>query len=198
MRLVSLALLLLASPAAAQSFDCAKASTSAEELVCSDARLGALDERIAETYGKALEVARGLDAGAQEAEDMLKATERGWIGGRDECWKTENVPACVEQSYLRREAELVTQFMLQEPTATTFWACDGNPANEVVTMFFDTELPSLRFERGDSIDTGTLVPAASGSRYMGSFGREIWIKGEEAQYREPDPDGSEMTCVVQN
>jgi len=180
---------LLALPAAGQSFDCAKAESSAEKLVCSDPALGALDERVAARYAEALEAAGG-DA------DDLRAFQRGWIGGRDECWKTENVAECVEQSYLRREAELVARWMLEEPTNTVFWACEGNPANEVVTMFFDTPLPSLRFERGDSIDVGTQVRSGSGARYAGSFGREIWIKGEEAMYREPDPDGSELTCVV--
>ncbi|WP_244868037.1 MliC family protein [Vannielia litorea] len=198
MRLALAFVLCLTAPATAQSFDCAKAESSAEKLVCSDARLGALDDRVAARYAAALSAAESLDAGAEDAVAELKAVQRGWIGGRDECWKTENVAACVEQSYLRREAELVATWMLEQPTNTAVWACDGNPANEVVTMFFDTELPSLRFERGDSIDVGTLTPAASGSRYMGSFGREIWIKGEEASYREPDPEGTEMSCILQN
>jgi membrane-bound inhibitor of C-type lysozyme len=77
-----------------------------------------------------------------------------------------------------------------------FWSCDGNPANEVVTYFFDTELPSVRFERGDRVDAGSLVETASGSRYEGSFGRSIWIKGEEATYREPDPEGTIYTCSL--
>lgn len=61
---------------------------------------------------------------------------------------------------------------------------------------FDTELPSVRFERGDEIDTGALTRTASGARYIGSFGREIWIKGEEATYRDPDPDGVSYRCVL--
>ncbi|MFD0981387.1 lysozyme inhibitor LprI family protein [Tropicimonas aquimaris] len=180
------------------SFDCSKAETSAEELVCSDSALAALDRRVAERYAAALEAARGLGAGAAEAEADLKAYQRGWIGGRDECWKASDgdVRACVEASYLRREAELVTQWMLEPPRSTAFWTCGGNPANEVVTMFFDTELPSLRFERSDSIDTGTLERTGSGARYAGSFGREIWIKGEAATYREPDPDGTSYDCEL--
>ncbi len=87
--------------------------------------------------------------------------------------------------------------MLDAPTATTFWTCGGNPANEVVTMFFDTPLPAVRFERGDSIDTGTLSPTGSGARYDGSFGRYIWIKGDQADYRDPDPDGRTYACVAQ-
>jgi len=85
--------------------------------------------------------------------------------------------------------------MLEEPTGVSAWACGGNPANEVVTFFFDTTRPSVRFERGDTIDTGSLVRTASGSKYEGSFGRSIWIKGKAATYREPDPDGTTYECT---
>ena len=197
----TLALSLAALPALAQdgpSFDCAKAGSSVEELICANADLARLDRLVADRYAAALTAIRALDAGAKEAEDTLRAYQRGWIGGRDDCWKSDDLRVCVEEAYLRREGELVAEWSLQEPTATAFWACDGNPANEVATLFFDTERPSVRFERGDTIDTGSLVRTASGSKYEGSFGRSIWIKGDEAIYREADPDGSEMTCVKAN
>ena len=178
------------------SFDCRKAASSAEKLVCEDADLARLDRLVADRYAAALDVVRGLDSGASEAEDQLRALQRGWIKGRDECWKASDLRDCVESAYLRREGRLVAQWLLEEPTGTAFWACDGNPANEVVTYFFDTELPSVRFERGDTVDTGSLVPTASGSKYEGSFGRSIWIKGEEAIYREPDPEGTTYECRV--
>lgn len=191
--------IVLAFPALAQegpSFDCSKAESSAEELICADPDLAALDRRVAERYAAALNAVRGLDSGAEEAEGALRAYQRGWIKGRDECWKADDLRDCVEFSYLRREGELVAEWLLEEPTGIAFWTCDGNPANEVVTYFFDTELPSVRFERGDTIDTGSLAPTGSGSRYEGSFGRSIWIKGEEATYREPDPDGASYDCVL--
>lgn len=178
------------------SFDCARAESAAEKLVCSDAELAALDRLVAGRYAAALEVARGLDAGAEAAVADLRAYQRGWIGGRDECWKAEDLRACVLFQYRFREAELVTRWMLEEPFSTAFWSCGGNPSNEVVTMFYDTTtVPAVRFERGDSIDTGILSPTASGARYDGSFGRWIWIKGDEATYRDPDPDGTEYRCV---
>ena len=197
----TLALSLAALPALAQdgpSFDCAKAGSSVEELICADADLARLDRLVADRYAAALTAVRALDAGAEEGEDTLRAYQRGWIGGRDDCWKSDDLRACVEETYLRREGHFVAEWLLQEPTATAFWACDGNPANEVATLFFDTERPSVRFERGDTIDTGSLVRTASGSKYEGSFGRSIWIKGDEAIYREADPDGSEMTCAKVN
>lgn len=192
-------LVLLALPAVAEegpSFDCAKATSSAETLVCEDADLSALDRLVAARYSAALSAAESLGAGAQQAVDDLRAYQRGWIKGRDDCWKSDDLRACVEAAYLEREGELVAQWLLDEPTGTAFWTCDGNPANEVVTMFFDTTLPSLRFERGDTIDTGSLTPTDAGARYDGSFGRFIWIDGDAATYREADPDGTEYSCVL--
>jgi uncharacterized protein YecT (DUF1311 family)/membrane-bound inhibitor of C-type lysozyme len=201
MRLVHslIAILGISAPALAQdgpSFDCANAGSEAETLICSDADLARLDRRLADRFGAALSVVQGLDAGAADAEAELRATQRGWISGRDDCWKSEDLRACVSDAYLRREGELVATWRLEEPTETVFWTCGGTPANEVVTLFFDTELPSVRFERGDTIDAGTLSRTASGARYDGSFGRFIWMKGDEATYREPDPDGTEYTCTV--
>ncbi len=198
-RIWTLLALLVATPALGQespSFDCAKAESSAEDLICADSDLAALDRRVAERFAAALETARGLDVGARAAEDELRAFQRGWIKGRDECWKADDLHDCVAFAYLRREGELVAEWLLQNPTAIAFWTCGGYPANEVVTYFFDTGLPSLRFERGDSIDTGVLVPTGSGSKYEASFGRSIWIKGEQATYREPDPDGTTYDCFL--
>jgi membrane-bound inhibitor of C-type lysozyme len=87
--------------------------------------------------------------------------------------------------------------MLEEPSSVAFWACNENAANEVVTYFYDTELPSVRIERGDTVDAGSLVRTASGARYEASFGRSIWIKGEAATYREADPDGTSYECQRQ-
>jgi uncharacterized protein YecT (DUF1311 family) len=186
----------LAGPAVAQdgpSFDCAKAESSAEKLVCSDAALTILDRRLADRYAAALKVAGGLDAGAAEAEGELKAYQRGWVKGRDECWKEADVRACVQQTYLRREGELVASWLLEPAQATARWMCDGNPANEIVTTFFATELPSVRIEYGDSVDTGSLTPAASGARYEASFGRWFWEKGDTAMATMSE--GTEMSCV---
>ena len=180
----------------APSFDCSKASTSAEELICTDEALARLDRLVAERFDAALDVVRGLESGSASAEDDLRAYQRGWIAGRDDCWKAQDLAACVKDSYLRRDGELVATWLLETPIGIAYWSCNGDPANEVVTYFFATERPSVRFERGDSIDAGALVPTGSGSRYEGSFGRSIWIKGEEATYREPDPDGASYQCVL--
>lgn len=197
--LLLLGSLFVAGTAAAQqapSFNCDNAQSSAEELVCSNPKLAQLDRQVDTRFKEALEVVRKLDAGAQEAEKELRAYQRGWIGGRDECWKSDDLESCVRLSYRQRHAELVARYLLEDATAIATWQCGDTPANELVTFFFDTELPSVRIERGDSISVGYISRTASGSRYDADFGRFIWIKGDEAQYREPDPDGTEYSCVA--
>lgn len=194
----------VASPAPAQaplseqrgpSFECSEAESEAEKLVCSDPDLAALDWRLAERFEAAVKAVEGFGGDVEAAEAELRATQRGWVSGRDDCWKADDPHACVRDAYLRREGELVALYLLEAPASTVTWTCDGNPANELTTYFFDTEQPSVRIERGDTVDAGVLVPAASGSRYEASFGREIWVKGDEATYRDADPDGTTRTCV---
>lgn len=191
--------LCLAQPVLAQegpSFACTSPNGTAETLICTDPELARLDRVLAVRFAAAIDAVQTMDAGSKEAEDALRAHQRGWIKGRDECWKAADPRDCIRDVYLMREGQLVAEWMLEEPTGTAFWTCGDNPSNEVVTMFFDTPLPSVRFERGDSIDTGSLTVTASGARYIGSFGREIWIKGDEASYREPDPAGTQYDCVL--
>lgn len=174
------------------SFDCAKAESNAEELVCADDKLAAFDRRMAERFEAAMQATGSIEVGAQEAQNNLKAMQRGWIKGRDDCWKADDLRDCVMSAYLLRENELVTQWLLQDPASVASYFCSGNRANEITIMFFDTELPSVRLERGDSIDTGSLTRTASGARYNASFGRYIWIKGDEATL--VWTEGTELSC----
>lgn len=54
-------LALVSSPAAAQSFDCRKATTAIEKMICADADLSALDEQMARAFTDAR---KGVDASA--------------------------------------------------------------------------------------------------------------------------------------
>lgn len=197
LRYFLLGFLAFAAPALAQngpSFDCAAAESTAEKLICQDGELAALDQLVADRYKAAIASIRGSDSGGEAAEDALHAYQRGWIGGRDECWKTDDPRDCVAWNYKRREGQLVAQYRLEPPSSTVSWYCGDSPANTVDTQFFDTVLPSVRIERGDQVTTGSLTPTASGARYDADFGQFIWIKGDEAHYREADPDGQDFSC----
>lgn len=150
------------------AFDCAKAESSAEKLVCEDAGLAALDRRLAERFAAAVAIAEGLDVDAEEVTNTLRAMQRGWISGRDECWKEPDLRVCVETEYLQREAELVAEFMLESPSETVELTCGPRA---LTAMTFPNALPGLRVEEGDSIYIGAqLEPDTPGTFYMRSAG----------------------------
>ena len=170
----------LAAPAAGwagdtgPSFDCTKTEAgSIEAMVCADAELAALDRQLAAVYGEAS--ARAVN----EHPPVLKAEQRGWIKGRDDCWKSEDVRGCVEEAYRLRTAELQARYRLVDFNGPVFYACDGDPRNEVIATFFETDPPTLIAERGDGVSLMYLQPAASGSKYQGR-NEMLWVKGSEA------------------
>lgn len=187
--LLAVALSVPAMAAEKPSFDCGKVQAgSIEELVCQDAGLTKLDQQLAEVYSQAADKAKN------EQPPMLKAMQRGWVKGRNECWKSEDKRACVELSYQTRIAELQAQYRLVEMTGPIFYACDGNPANEVVVSYFKTEPATLIAERGDQTSLMFVQPSGSGAKYQGR-NESLWEHHGEAKivwgYEAP-----EMTCVV--
>ena len=144
------------------SFDCAKVvAGSIEELVCKEPALSALDRKLAGVYAAAS--AKAVD----EKPPVLAAEQRGWVKGRDECWKSDDRTRCVEQEYERRIAELQAKYRLVPGTGPVAYGCDGNPANEVVVTFFPTDPPTLIAERGDGVSLMYLQRSGSGARYAG-------------------------------
>jgi len=82
------------------SFDCAKASHEVEELICKDAELASLDRSLADLYGVVLK-----NSSASE-QKTLKAEQRGWVKGRNDCWKSSDQRGCVKREYETRINEL--------------------------------------------------------------------------------------------
>lgn len=59
-------------------------------MVCKDRALSALDRKLADAYAQATKQA------VNEHPPVLKTEQRGWIEGRDDCWKSEDKRGCVE------------------------------------------------------------------------------------------------------
>ena len=186
-----LSLLAGAAHGAGPSFDCGKVEAgSIEALVCQDPALAAADLKLAEVYEAALAKA------GNEQPPTLKAEQRGWIKGRDECWKADDKPACVADAYRLRTAELQSRYRLLEPTGTATYACDDAPGSEVTASFFPTDPPTAIAERGDEVSFMVEQPAASGARYQGR-NESLWEHQGEATitwgYGAP-----ELRCRVQS
>jgi uncharacterized protein len=96
--LIPLLLGCTALPALGASFDCAKAATWIEQVLCEDQALGSLDERLAAAFRRAREAAQGDTA----VSERLRSEQRAWLAERDGCKTT----TCLNRLYERRIAEL--------------------------------------------------------------------------------------------
>lgn len=179
---------------AGPAFDCSKAEHDIEQLICQDEELGTKDRKMAEVFEQSIEAMEKVDVGGPEAIKELKATQRGWIKGRNECWKAEDRRACTIENYDRRTAYLQARYFLVDGGDPVFYTCNGNPADEIVATFIPSIPPSVRLERGDSLEIGVLSKSGSGSKYDGDFGVYFWTKGDEAQVAWPQ--GNEFICIV--
>lgn len=196
--LLAAALLLgaaVTSSAAAEgpAFDCAKASGEIEMLICQDADLAVLDRELAEVYAASLQTLKGV-ADEKEAVKSLKAYQRGWIKGRNDCWKAEDKRRCAEGLYRMRIAELQARYALVDGRDPVFYVCNGNPADEIVATFYPTDPQAVRLERGDSQVIALQTRAASGARYEADFGILFWEKGGVAQVEWPQ--ATKFTCTA--
>jgi uncharacterized protein len=86
--------------ATSPSFDCAKATHEVEMLICKDAGLADLDRSLSSLYATVL---KHTPASQQKG---LKAEQRGWVKGRDDCWKSDDMRGCVASEYRSRIDEL--------------------------------------------------------------------------------------------
>src|SRR5687767_9442608 len=97
-------------PTGAASFDCAKARTSTEKLVCSDATLSRLDEQLDDAYRSAQR--------RVELRTALRDEQRKWLSTRrDVCADA----TCLRAAYLAR-----IEALLDEAT--------GNPTTETLEL----------------------------------------------------------------
>lgn len=78
----------------AASFDCAKATSKVEKMICSDKELSKLDDQLAQTY-KAEQM-------KTSSADQLKVNQFNWIKTRNQCTDT----SCIKTAYVHQLASL--------------------------------------------------------------------------------------------
>lgn len=185
-----LAIAATAVPAGAQtlrpgpSFDCAKASGEVEQLICRDAKLAAVDRKMAKVYAAAM---KRFPANVAAKE---RAVQRGWIKGRNECWKADDVRRCVVEQYRTRIVELqIRSGQLMAPTPVGYQCADpGKPF--FATFYRETDPPSAVLAYGNDQVIAFLTPSASGAKYVAT-NMQFWEHHGEAKV---NWYGTSMTC----
>jgi uncharacterized protein len=168
---------------AAPSFDCARASTQVERLICADPKLAELDSALAAAYA----------GRRREAPDLLrlKAEQEKWLKGRDaQCLALSDdamVAGCVAQAYERRLADLAQRaagpapgvfggFRVKYPETVVGPAMDANRNVFILTEFKDSGAVALYAGDGrrlwsDPSDGETSRPVFSkADAYMAQLG----------------------------
>ncbi|MGE3245563.1 MAG: MliC family protein, partial [Beijerinckiaceae bacterium] len=181
------------------SFDCSKADRDTTRLVCTDAMLAALDNETARLFKLAM-AGKYMDEARKKE---LAATERGWIKGRDECWKAKDLRRCVMESYLQRIHELRqgyagsrTQDSKGISTGPLVLECANFDALIGVT-FVQSDPSAAYLQYRNQAHAVVLQPSGSGARYTASYedgAVSMWTKGTEALLQLPK--GPEMKCGI--
>ncbi len=186
--------------AAAPSFDCKKAEAQIEQLVCKDDTLARLDRETTRLYGLALD-ARSLPTAQKKS---LLADQRGWIKGRNDCWKSDDARACTANQYLQRIYDLRHTYAgarTQDERGISRGPfnirCPGVDA--VIAGTFVQTSPGYAYLRWlDQQLVLQQTPAASGARYAATLndGEALfWDKGPDAQLTLPGKP--ETSCRVE-
>ncbi|MEF9979306.1 MAG: MliC family protein [Thermomonas sp.] len=170
-----------APQAATPSFDCNTSPGEFEQMVCKDPALAALDRQLADTFAQAL--AKASDKAT------LQSTERGWIKGRDECWKADDKPACVREAYIERIIDLRIQHGLVVIPSAVEFRCDDN-SKPFTATFYNDEPRAAVLTWGNDQAIVPAAPSASGARYAAD-GVEFWEHQGEAKV---DFFGNKLTC----
>ncbi|PSS58146.1 MliC family protein [Pseudomonas sp. BBP2017] len=165
------------------SFSCDKAEGVALK-VCQSPQLSKLDRDLAALYK------RVLGQADSDSQKQLKATQRGWIKGRDECWKASDVDACVLEQYQVRMVKLQIQSgAVLVPAAVEFDCNDGSmPFTAVFYNQLEPRAAVLTYGSDQAI--ALALPSGSGSKY-GAQGVEFWEHQGEAKVKWY---GAELTC----
>ena len=142
------------------SFDCGKASGTVQKLICSNPDLAQLDRELADIFGRAL-------VNLPESErPTARAYQRGWIKGRDECWKAQDVATCVRDEYERRITELqILGGLVEVPSPVGFKCDDGGQLT--VTYYANTKKSAAVLTFNDAQAIAFQQPTASGTLYLG-------------------------------
>lgn len=163
----------LTARATAASFDCAKAKTATEKLLCSDDELGRLDEELAKAYGAA---AKRLGDG-------------GGLRKAQATWRQRQRDACKDAPCLRaRMQERIDElWATAKPRARTGTYSTEDGQLEVL------ELPQnvLRFALEITVIT------RSGEPHLGQLCGQVTLARGRGIYRDPQSTDDEPDCVLE-
>jgi uncharacterized protein YecT (DUF1311 family) len=162
--------LVLLTSAQAASFDCGKAATKVENLICSSSYISKLDDDLAKVFQEAIHKAN------EEQKQRLVNEQKNWLKqSRNICI----VEPCFEQAYTSRMEALAKFFTAETPTHRGDWTYrDGAGKNK--PLCHDLLRRLNRYDKDESLDNRCSFPVlASYNKFTAPPWEELDLKKYE-------------------
>ena len=172
------------------SFDCDRAEGQAQQLVCNVASLAQMDVEMSRLYS----LAEATNDIGKDRLNELKAMQRGWIKGRDDCWKSDDLRQCVVEAYVSRIHELREGYANARSddsagisSGPVAFVCEGIEAG-ISGVFVDGDPGAVSLKWRDTSLALERVESNSGAKYSGKNFEgawTFWSKGRESILTHP-------------
>ncbi|MBS0287698.1 MAG: DUF1311 domain-containing protein [Proteobacteria bacterium] len=179
------------------TYNCAKVKSEIETLICNYQELIDLDYFLTKVYEQALTKASKIDDHPKQAVQELKATQRGWVKGRNDCWKEMGAKyQCVKSNYEQRIAYLQVKWALIPSESVNRYFCQSNRGEFTVSLFLTQPIKGAAVEYGDKTKIFLQIDNKDRSRFDGEFGSYFELRDKEGiflweQSTEP------LKCILQ-
>jgi uncharacterized protein len=178
-------------------YDCKNRNGEVENIICNNQELIKLDYQLQAIYDQALAKAASIDDRPKEAVKLLKTTQRGWIKGRNDCWKESDAKIkCIKSNYEQRIAFLQAKWILVPQGATNQYFCQENKSGFTITFYPTQPIASIAVEYGDQRLIFLQIDTKNRNRYDGEFGRYIELGNKDGLFvwEQTNPP---LKCILQ-
>ncbi len=179
----------VAATAHAAGFDCAKASTNMERMICGNDKLSRLDDELSKTYQRALDQSTDKNG--------LKKEQRQWLSDVRNSCKDEG---CILAAYNTRLEELNRHLSSGDVAAREFGQDERGKlvigkwvASSRAFFGYDLEITDKTITLGECHSASySIIKIKDGT---GPTGIETWLKGKWHEVAiEVKPTGSQAAC----
>lgn len=167
------------------SFDCAKAGTLSEKLICKDEVLSKLDSTLTKVYKSAYR------AYPENEKKDLVSEQKVWIKHRDGCTSSSVAISCMTRAYESRISQLQIAGGLVEVPEAVYYKCDGKKENTLTVYFYNTtQIPTVVLNLPLKQEMAYSSMSGSGAKYT-SEDIEFWEHHGEATLKH---NGRTLKC----
>ena len=115
------------------SFDCTKATSHVEKVICSVQGLADADLEMAALYKCLQSISSGYSSARkllQRQKLQRKQEQTAWLKMRNRCSRKKNMEACLEASY-RERIEVLTKQMKEQNIPSFYWCADEDDRRRI-------------------------------------------------------------------